>query len=71
MTKLFVAGKEPVEQSKQREETREPLGLSGDVKTDTETALRALAFLIEFLNEMGPDELRAAAAEIHAFRIQQ
>ena len=70
--KPFIVPKEPVEQSvQQEEETPEPLEISGDVRADTEGALRALAFLIEFLDEVGPDELRRCADEIHASRVQQ
>ena len=72
MAKLFVVSKEQVVQSEQPEgATPEPLELSGNVSADTETALRALAFLLEFLECMGPDELRRTADEIRAFRVRQ
>jgi hypothetical protein len=70
MAKLFVVGKGPVEQSEQQEDTG-PIGMSGDTNADTETALRALAFLIEFLDQVGPDELRRCADEIQALRVQR
>ena len=71
--KPFIVPKEPIEQSAEQEEMAEsePLELSGDVNADTETALRVLAFLIEFLDATGPDELRRSADEIRAFRVRQ
>jgi hypothetical protein len=71
MAKLFIVPKGPIEQSEQQSEMAEPMGLSGDVKADTEKALRALAFLLEFLDYMGPDQLRSCADEVRAFRMQQ
>lgn len=74
MAKLFVVPNEPVTEAEPNQEADaigESLELSGDVKVDTETALRALAFLIEFIDEAGPDELRRCADEIRSSRVQQ
>jgi hypothetical protein len=71
MAKLFIVPKGPIEQSEQQAETPETMGLSGDVKADTEKALRSLAFLLEFLDCMGPAALRSCADEVRAFRVQQ
>jgi hypothetical protein len=72
MSRLFVVPKQQVEQSRETEETGPELfGVSGDTGADLETALRTLAFLMEFIEVVGPDELRRCADEIHAFRVRQ
>lgn len=69
MANLFVVQKHE-ERAAEPEFTPEPLELSGDTKADLETALRALAFLMEFIEVVGPEQLRRSADEIHAFRVR-
>ncbi|HEY6443367.1 MAG TPA: hypothetical protein VIY66_08520 [Candidatus Acidoferrales bacterium] len=73
MAKLFIVGQQPIEPEETPPETDEPetYEVCGDANADTETALRALAFLMEFLDEVGPDELRRCADEIRALRPQR
>jgi hypothetical protein len=61
MAKLTIVGKEPLEQSAPREIEPGPFDVSGDTGRDLETALRAFAFLVDFVKEVGSDELRKCA----------
>ena len=62
MAKLFIVGQGPIEPEETQPETDE---------SDIETAFRALAFLMEFLDQVGPDELRRCAEEIQAHRVKR
>jgi hypothetical protein len=64
MAKLTIVGKQPAEGL--QEPASEPgfLEVSGDTRRDLETALRAFAFLIDFVKEVGSDELRNCADEV-------
>lgn len=69
MAELFVVSKRPIEPSTEPEETESDVfELSGDVKADLETALRALAFLLDFVDSVGGAEgLRCCANDIRKF----
>ena len=67
MAQLFVVPKQPVEQVAEVEESEETdaFELSGDIKADIATALRAYAFLLDFIDSIGgSDGLRATAEQI-------
>jgi hypothetical protein len=70
MPKLFVVPKQPIApgDSEPDEIEEESFVLSGDVKTDLETALLAVAFLLDFVDCVGSDGLRCCANEIREFR---
>lgn len=67
---LFVVSKQgpPVAQPEQSE--ADPLRVTGDTKADLVTALRALAFLMSFLEAIGPEELRRTADDIEASEVR-
>jgi hypothetical protein len=65
---LFLVTPENAAQCKEPNEDQE---ISGETLNDTETAIRALAFLIDFVNSVGTDELRRCADQIRSFREPQ
>lgn len=68
---LFVVPKQAVEQSPEPEPTDTDLRVSGNVNTDMETALRAIAFLLDFIDSVGGAEgLRACADDIREFQVK-
>lgn len=73
MAKPFVVPKRPIQQHPEPEEIEsEVFELSGDVKTDLETALRAVAFLLDFVDSVGgAGGLRACADEIGRFEVRR
>ena len=70
MPKLFVVPKQPINpgDTEPDELEEESFELSGDIKADLETALLAVAFLLDFVDSVGPDGLRCCANEIREFR---
>jgi hypothetical protein len=64
MAKLTIVGKEPLEQSAPRVAEPGPFELSGDTGRDLETALRSFAFLIDFVQHVGSEELRDCADKV-------
>jgi hypothetical protein len=72
MAELFVVPKQQFEQPAESEEIDpEVFEVTGDTKADLETAMRALAFLIDWVNEVGAEGIRKGANEIRAFRGEQ
>lgn len=71
MAELFIVPRQPVEQSSEPEEIEEEdFRVSGEVKTDLETALRAIAFLLDFIDSVGGAEgLRCCANDIRKFEV--
>ena len=64
MAHLFIVGKEPLDQVSEIEE-EEVFELSREVKVDLETALRAVAFLVDFIDSVGGSGgLRECADEL-------
>jgi hypothetical protein len=66
MAELFVVSKqekpdEPVEES-------EDFELTGDTALDLETALRAIAFLYDWVISIGPEGIAECADSVRAFR---
>ncbi len=70
MSKLFVVQKQPIGPPIEPEETEpEAFEVSGDIATDMETALRALSFLLGWVEEIGgPVGLLICADKVRAFR---
>jgi hypothetical protein len=69
MSNLFVVPRQEVAQTPEPEEIEnEPLVLSGDMAADLDNALRAIAFLVDFVNNVGADGLLDCADKVHAFR---
>ena len=59
----------PIEEIPKAEEIEsERYELTGDTQQDAETALRAIAFLIDFMNVVGADEFRRVAGVLCGFR---
>jgi hypothetical protein len=73
MAKPFVVPKQPIQQHPEPEGIEsEVFELSGDVKKDLETALRAVAFLLDFVDSVGGAEgLRTCADEIGRSEVQR
>lgn len=69
---LFVVPKQvqQSESSPQEVET-DSIEMSGDAQADTETALRAIAFLIEFVQLADPGELRRCVEICRQYRERQ
>ncbi len=72
MTNLFVVPKQSIQELEEVEQTETELfELSGVVKADLENALRALAFLLDFVDLVGgADGLRGCADAVREFRVQ-
>lgn len=71
MAELFIVPRQPVEQTAEPGEIEEEdFRVSGEVKQDLETALRAIAFLFDFVDSVGgADGLRACADDIRKFEM--
>jgi hypothetical protein len=63
MAKLEIVGKHPIAGLEPKAEPG-PFEVSGDMYRDAETALRSLAFLVDFLRMIEGAELRRCADEI-------
>jgi len=70
MAKLFVVPKQIIQPPSELEEVEcDPLKVSGDVAADLETAIRAFAFLVEWVEEAGAaGGLRICADAVRNFR---
>jgi len=70
MARLFVVPKQESRPPIDTEEIEcDPLEVSGDVATDLETAIRAFAFLVEWVEEAGASGgLRICADAVRKFR---
>lgn len=55
---LFVVPRQVQQSDPAPEAESEPLEVTGNAQTDIETALRAIAFLVEFVQIADPAELR-------------
>ena len=71
MAELFIVPRQPVDQATEPEEIEEEdFRVSGEVKQDLETALRAIAFLLDFIDSVGGAEgLRCCANDIRKFEV--
>ena len=72
MPNLFVVPEQPLEQPPEIEPIdTDVFRVSGDTKTDLETAMRAIAFLLDFIDSVGGAEgLRACADDIREFQVK-
>lgn len=71
MAQLFVVPKQPVQVDEiEDSEESDVFELSGDMQADLATALRAYAFLLDFIDSVGgSDGLRATAEQIHNIQV--
>jgi hypothetical protein len=65
---LHVVSTPPAGKRKSKEPKPEPLTVTGNVSADLETALRATAFLIEFIERLDPEDLQRCADAVREFR---
>ena len=65
---LHVVSTPPAGKLKPKEPKPEPLTATGNVAVDLETALRAIAFLVEFIDGLGVEGLRHCADTVREFR---
>jgi len=73
MTKLFVVPKQEIQSPIEPEEVESDLlEVSGDTAADLETAIRALAFLVDWIENVGGAEgLRICADGVRRFREEE
>ena len=71
MEKLFVVPRGPLEQPPEAKSVEaDVFEISGEVKTDLETALHAIAFLLDFIDSVGgADGLRCCADDIRKLEV--
>lgn len=71
-TKPFIVGKQEIRETQPEEFEYGTLEFSGDAKRDLETAILAIAFLLDFVDSVGGSlGLRACADEMRDFRKEQ
>jgi hypothetical protein len=65
---LHVVSTPPAAKLEPKEPKPGPLTVTGNVCADLETALRAIAFLVEFMEGVGADGFRECADTLQEFR---